>query len=259
MAEGVKRRVAAARLAVAFAAAGTIAGATAWARAGPPPPTASESALNSYLKLKLDSTNTKNGSLRFRDFHKGEIPSLDRFRKLQGTTERFKKVASRTFATESDLGAIKSELGGYIKMSEADSRYLKQSDPVVHGDGSVFSESRSIPAFAGKRDPVMGVPGLLTIEAENGKPPLFYVVNQTGAPPSHTACGGGGGGSIIGGSPAGVTQPGQHFHCPAGVEPATVQLFGEGPDPIVASLTVSAIPVGQTGDAQYTVQILVGT
>ena len=49
MAEKVKRRVAAARLAVAFVAAGTIAGAT-WAQAGPPP-TAESSAADIFAKL----------------------------------------------------------------------------------------------------------------------------------------------------------------------------------------------------------------
>jgi hypothetical protein len=264
MAERVKRRVAAARLAVAFVAAGTIAGA-AWAQAGPPPPTAQSSAVDVFLKANtVKSENIVNGSLFFKDFHKGEVPSLEQFQKLQLTTERFKKVADRRFAEGSELttvkgeiDSIKGELGTYVKSADADARYLKVSDPVVRGDGSVFSASKLI-TLVGKRVPVLEVPNLVTIEAENGKPTLFYVVNQTGGALTHTGCGGGGGGSI-GASPPGVLQPGKFFHCPAGGEPTIVQLFGQGGNPIVITLTVSAIPTGQGADAQYAVQILVGT
>jgi hypothetical protein len=132
MAENVKRRVAAARLAVAFAAAGTIAGVTAWAQASPPP-TAQESALNAYLKLKLDSSNIKNGSLLFEDFIKGEIPSGKQFKKLEASTGQFKKATNKSLSSikgelgdiKSQIGDIKSELGSYIKGEAADARYIK--------------------------------------------------------------------------------------------------------------------------------------
>jgi hypothetical protein len=252
--------VAAARLAVAFVAAGTIAGATAWAQAGPAP-TARSSAAGASLKANtIKSDDVINGSLLFKDFHKGEIPSLAQFNKLKATTARFSKAAGGRFAGKSDLatvkgevGAIKGELGSYLKSADADARYLKASDPVVHGQGSVFSETRLI-TVTGKRVPVMEVPGLLTVEAENGKPRLFYVTNQTGGPLTHTSCNNEG----PFGSPAGVVQPGQRFSCLTGAAPSSVQLFGEGASPIIATLTVSAIGVGPGEDAQYTAQILIG-
>src|SRR3954447_576563 len=168
MAERVKRRVAAARLAVAFVAAGTIAGA-AWAQAGPP--TAGSSASDIYAKSgDIKGTDIVNGSLFFKDFHKGQVPSLEQFQKLQLTGERFKKLANTRFADQGDLNVlkgeiatVKGELGSYVKSTEADARYLKVSDSVVRGDGSVFSASRLIPPFAGKRASVLEVPGLLAI------------------------------------------------------------------------------------------------
>jgi hypothetical protein len=250
--------VAAARLAVAFVAAGTIAGA-AWAQAGPPP-TAHSSAAGASLKADtIKSDDVLNGSLLFKDFHKGEVPSFAQFNKLKVTTERFSKAAGARFAGKSDLatvkgevGAVKGELGSYLKSADADARYLKTSDPVVRGQGSVFSETRLI-TVTGKRVLVMEVPGLLTVEAENGKPRLFYVTNQTGGPLTHTSCGEGPFGSA-----AGVVQPGQRFSCLTGDTPTSVQLFGEGANPIIATLTVSAIGVGPGEDAQYTAQILIG-
>jgi hypothetical protein len=272
VAETVKRRVAAARLAVAFVAAGTIAGA-AWAQAGPPPITAESSAADISAKLGeikgefVDSKNVVNGSLLFKDFHKGQIPSLEQFQKLKLATERYQKAADGRFAETSDLATVKGDvdavkgvLGSYVKSTEADARYLKASESVVRGNGSVFSGSRPIPPFGGKRASVMEVPGLLAIEAENWKPRLFYVVNQTGGALTHTGCGGGGG--TFGASP-GVIPPGKSFHCPVLEEPVTIQLVGEGPNPTIVTLTVSAVAVGQpqegqVQEAQYTAQILVG-
>jgi hypothetical protein len=130
---------------------------------------------------------------------------------------------------------------------------------VVRGEGSVFSESRLI--SVGKRAPVMEVPGFIAVEAENGKPRLVYVVNRSGGALTHTGCGGSTGGSTFG-AQAATLQPGKFFHCQTGEEePLTVQLFGEGPNPPVATLTVSSIPIpiGQGPDAQYTAQILIGT
>jgi hypothetical protein len=242
--------VAAARLAVAFVAAGTIVGAAAWAQAGPPPAARSSAAGASLKANTIKSDDVVNGSLLFKDFHKGEVPSFAQFNKLRASTERFSKAAGERFAGKGDLatvkgevGAIKGELGGY----------LKTSDPVVHGRGSVFSETRLI-TVTGKRVPVMEVPGLVTIEAENGKPHLFYVTNQSGGPLTHTSCNEGPFGSA-----AGAVQPGEHFSCLTGDTPTSVQLFGEGAGPIIATLTVSAIGVGPDEAAQYTAQIVVGT
>jgi hypothetical protein len=240
-------------------AAGTI-GAGTWAQAGPPPPAAGSSAVDVFLKANsVKSENVVNGSLFFKDFHKGEVPSLD-----QLTTARFNKAAGGRFAEAGELATVKGEvdsirgdLGSYVKSAEADARYLKLSDSVVRGDGSVFSASRLIPPFAGKRASVMEVPGLLAIEAENGTPRLGYVVNETGGPLFHTACGDSAGGGGFNTGP-GVVQPGQHFHCQVEAAPVTIQLFGEGADPLVVTLTFSSLELGQTGEANYTAQILVG-
>ena len=272
MAESVRRRVAAARLAVAFVAAGTIAGATAWASAGPPPPQAEPSAVDVFSKHKIDSSDVKNGSLVFEDFKSGEIVSSDLFVKYKKQITDFKQdvkgdvagikgelgtVKLEVDGLQTEVSGIKGELGTYVKGEQADARYLKISDPVVRGDGSVFSESRLIPPFAGKRATVMDVPGLLAIEAENGTPRLAYVVNRTGGPLTHTGCGGGGGST--GNSPAGVVQPGKFFHCAVEGVPLTIQFFGEGADPLVITLTFSSLELGQTGEANYTAQIVVGT
>ena len=97
MAENVKRRVAAARLAVAFVAATTIAGAAAWAQAGPPP-VAQSSASDIFAKLGdikgeyVDSGNIDDGSLLYKDFQKGQIPSFKVFDKLD---ESFVKLRKR--------------------------------------------------------------------------------------------------------------------------------------------------------------------
>jgi hypothetical protein len=158
------------------------------------------------------------------------------------------------------VSEIKGELGTYVKSADADARYLKQSDAVVRGDGSVFSDSRLIPPFAGTRPTVLDVPGLIAVEAESGKPPLFYVVNRSAGPLTHTACE-----ANLTGAAEGVIQPGQFFHCQVSVnqlghlETSTVQLFSEGPEPVVITLTVSIIPVGQAKDQQYTAQALIGS
>src|ERR1041385_5054445 len=141
MAENVKRRVAAARLAVAFVAAGTIAGATAWAQAGPPP-TAQSSASDIFAKIGdikgefVDSANVDDGSLLFTDFKAGQIPSIKMFDKLDGSFFKYKKavnsfkydVKNELGDVNGDIGTIKGELPSYIKMSEADSRYIKMND-----------------------------------------------------------------------------------------------------------------------------------
>ena len=191
----------------------------------------------------IKSENVVNGSLFFKDFHKGEVPSFEQFQKLQRTSERFNKAAGARFAGASELrtvkgevGAIKGELGSYLKSADADARYLKTSDPVVHGEGSVFSETRLI-TVTGKRVPVMEVPGLVTVEAENGKPRALLRDQPDRRPADPHAIAAEG----PFGSAAGVVQPGQHFSCLTGDAPSSVQLFGEGANPIVATLNVSAI------------------
>src|SRR6478735_6760332 len=116
MAESVKRRVAAARLAVAFVAAGTIAGATAWAQAGPPP-TAQSSASDIFAKIGdikgefVDSANVENGSLLFKDFKTGQVPSLGQFAKLDQSFFKYKKAVNNfKYDIKGELGDVNGDI-----------------------------------------------------------------------------------------------------------------------------------------------------
>src|SRR6188472_100966 len=153
MAESVKRRVAAARLAVAFVAAGTIAGATAWAQAGPPP-TAQSSASDIFAKLgdiKINSSNIIDGSLKLQDFHRGEVAAFDAFSKYKKATNQYKKATNATLGhikgelgdVNGDISTIKGELGSYVKTTDADARYIKMNDAIM-GDGSVFTATQAL-------------------------------------------------------------------------------------------------------------------
>jgi hypothetical protein len=251
MAENVKRRVAAARLAVAFVAAGTIAGAATWAQASPAQ-TAKESVLVSSLKIKLDSSNIKNGSLLFEDFIKGEVASGKQFKKLDSSVTHFKKATNKSISTiKGEIGDIKSQLGSYVKGEAADARYLKLTDAVVRGDGSVFTATGQ--SQAGKPAVrLTEVPSMFTVDAAG---PVITITNTSGGPLTHSACTNVQGASI----PAGVLQAGASLSC-AGDTAQTVQLIsaaGAGGGPHVATLNFSSI-TPQGGASQNTVQILIG-
>lgn len=230
MAESIKRRVAAARLAVAFVAAGTIAGATAWAQASPP------SAKESILVSSTKGIKT-------------EVPSFKMFDKLNDSFFKFKKAESSYKATikgelgniKSDVSTIKGELPGYIKMSDADSRYIKMNDAIM-GDGSVFTGTQAVPKGA---SPVTlaDIPGQVGVEATDTQ---FKITNQSGGNLTHTACGVGGAG--------GTLAPGATLTCASGEQAATVQ-FVNG-DGHVITLNFSNVAL-QNG-SQATVQILIG-
>jgi hypothetical protein len=256
MAENVKRRVAAARMAVAFVAAGTIAGATAWAQAGPPP-TADSSALNAYLKLKLDSSNIKNGSLLFADFIKGEVASGKQFKKLDSSVDSFKKAVKTRFSSikgeigdiKSQIGDIKSQLGSYIKGEAADARYIKLSDAVIRGDGSVFTDTASLGATSQER--VFSIAGLVDVDAVNGPSPHMLIANTSGGTLTHSDCGAN--------SPAGTIAPGGTLMCDVGTDTTTMQLFTGGATPIVATLSFSSFTPPSGGqNTQFVSQILIG-
>jgi len=253
MAESVKRRVAAARLAVAFVAAGTIAGAAAWAQASPAQ-TAKESILISSSKIKLDSSNIKNGSLLFQDFIKGEVPSGKQFKKLESSFDSFKQTTDASLATikgeassikaevstiKAEVSTIKGELGSYIKSSEADARYIKLSDDVVRGDGSVFTASTLYP---GKLTQVLDIPNLISVSIFGAD---FRIANNSGSPMTHTSCAPGGNGTIAAGA---------QLVCTGSSTSDTVQLIGAGGQ--VLTLSFSAIQL-QSGTLD-TVQILIG-
>jgi hypothetical protein len=263
MAESVKRRVAAARLAVAFVAAGTIAGASAWAQASPPP-TAKSSILVSSYKLKLDSANIKNGSLLFQDFKAGEVVSEDSFLKFKSQMSSFKydiknqisSIKGELGGVETQIGDIKAAQGSFIKSSDADARYLKLDASVVSGDGSVHTATGQ--QKGSEQLLLLDLPGAVKVMGLQGN--KIQITNNSAGPLTHTACPSGVQGGTV---PAGVLDPGASLTCDGSVSellPA-VQLIGTGAKPIVMTLNFSSIdtaPPGSAGPSQDTVQILIG-
>jgi hypothetical protein len=264
MAEKVKRRVAAARLAVAFVAAGTIAGATAWAQAGPPPPTAEESA--AYLKSpKVTGDDVVNGSLFLKDFHKGEVASSDAFLKYKKATTIFKKSTNANiFNIKGELSNIKGELGdikldidtvkgelvsGYLKSVDADSRYLKLSDAVVRGDGSVFNAIKEVSNSQQVLVPLISVPGMIDVAILSGEQDI-RITNTGSSDLLFSACSG----ALNGGT----LQPGQSVTCNISAQSEVMQLIGAGGGSTVATLNFSALPAVQVNATKYIIAILVG-
>jgi hypothetical protein len=245
MAESVKRRVAAARLAVAFVAAGTIAGATAWAQADPPPPVAQSSARGQHIKkatLQLKSENIVDGSLLFKDFKKFEVPSYKHFQKVELDWRSYKKATLSDISTiKGEIGDIKSQLGSYIKGESKD--FIKSSEDVVRGKGSVFTATQALSTGS---DPVtlLSLPNLIKVE---GTDLLIEVTNTSNGELSHSACGQG--------SSVGILQPGESFSCASGAHSETVQLIVAGQ---VMTLNFSILPLGVVNASQATVQILIG-
>ena len=189
MAESVKRRVAAARLAVAFVAAGTIAGASAWASASPPPPVAQTSAKGEHIKKATltvrHSDQVVNGSLLFEDFKKGEVASGKHFAKVEIQFKKHKATVNKSLSTiKGEIGDIKSQIDG-IKgelstIKGESSSYLKVTDDVVRGDGSVFSADITVGAEAVD---VFNAPSMFTVDATG---PVITITNTSSSPLSHT-------------------------------------------------------------------------
>jgi hypothetical protein len=243
MAESVKRRVAAARLAVAFVAAGAIAGTTAWAQAGSSPPTARSSALQD--RIQIDSSNIKNKSLLYQDFKSGQVPSMKQFIKFEKQFASFRKAVGRryypkvqidrTFAKLADLDHFKVEIEGL---------YLKNTDSVLRGDGSVHTATGY--QTGGSSIQLLSLPGALTVEGIGNA--QLKITNDGSAPLTVTACTAGAGG--------GVLDPGKSMACDAGPTAQTVQLIDKA-TPKIMTLNYSAIADGG-GGTQDTVQILIG-
>jgi hypothetical protein len=256
MAEKVKRRVAAARMAVAFVAAGTIAGA-AWAQGAPP--TAHPSAVDVFIK----GENVVNGSLFFEDFHKREVPSFRQYVKFKGAETRFNKLTNKSIATikgelstvKADLGAVKTEVNtikgelvsGYLKTTDADSRYLKLSDDVVRGDGSVFTASKAVNPQVQTPTLLAEVPGMFTVDALG---PTIRITNTSGGDLGHSACGN---------TPAGTLKANDPpLQCVADTSTESIQFFSWGRE-IAATVSFSSLAVPNGGGTvQDTVQILIG-
>jgi hypothetical protein len=252
MAENIKRRVAAARLAVAFVAAGTIAGATAWAQAGPPP-TAHSSAYDAFYKPdSIKSKNIVNGSLLFQDFKAGEVVSGDAFFKYKKAETSFKKAVNNfkydingnLDAIKGELGAIKGELPAYIKMSDADARYIKMNDAIM-GDGSVFTASK---AFAANTlIGLLNVPNLVSVDALPGGDAV-QITNIGGNDLTHSDCKTPAGGQ----SGGGTLKPGESLSCATGEHTDVMQLIGGSGGSEVVTLNFTKI------SGNITVQVLIG-
>src|SRR6478672_9239097 len=185
MAESVKRRVADARLAVAFVAAGTIAGATAWAQASPPP-TAQSSASDIFAKIgDIKGEQIADHSLKYEDFVKGQVPSFKMFEKLNESFYRYKKANNAfKYDVNGDLNTIKGELPSYIKMSDADARYIKMNDAIM-GDGSVFTASKAF--AANSLIGLLNVPNLVSVDALAGGGGV-QITNIGGNDLTHSDC-----------------------------------------------------------------------
>jgi len=246
MAESVKRRVAAARLAVAFVAAGTIAGATAWAQAGPPPPTAQSSAYDAFYKPNTIKTqNVVNGSLLFQDFKPGEVVSGDAFFKYKKAETAFKKAVNAfkydakvdIANVNGDLNTIKGELGSFVKAGDA-----------IMGDGSVLTATKAF--AANSLTGLLNVPNLVSVEALAGGGGV-QITNVGGNDLTHSACEppAGGPGS------AGTLKPGESLSCATGEHTDVMQLVGGSG---VTTLNFSSLPAVQAGARQYIIAILVG-
>jgi hypothetical protein len=231
MAESVKRRVAAARLAVAFVAAGTIAGAGAWASASPAPEAHSSAyklkapSFKAFQKLNDSFFKFKKADTAFKSSIKGELGGV------QGDVNTIK----------GEVNAIKGELPGYIKMSDADARYIKMNQAIM-GDGSVFTGTQAISKGA-PAVTLADVPGQLKVEATDTQ---FKITNESGSPLTHTACGvGAAGGSLA---------PGASLTCTSREQADTLQ-FVNGDGHVV---TLNFSNVATQAGSQATVQILVG-
>lgn len=230
MAESVKRRVAAARLAVAFVAAGTIAGASAWASASPP---------SSKDNILVSSTKGA----------KVQVPTFKMYEKLNDSFFKFKKaensfnrnIKGELSSVNGDISAIKGDLPGYIKMSEADSRYIKMNQAIL-GDGSVFTATQALP----KGTPAVTlstVPGQLQVDATDQQ---FTITNQSGGNLAHSSC--------TAGVPGGTLAPGGTLTCATGNQAETLQFVNGDGHVITLNFSNVALPNG----SQATVQILVG-
>jgi hypothetical protein len=271
MAESVKRRVAAARLAVAFVAAGTIAGASAWASASPPPPLAQTSATakGEHIKKAIltvrHSDQVVNGSLLFEDFKKGEIVAFKEFQKVEIHLKKQDSYLNKSLSSiKGEVGDIKSQIDGIkgeisgIKgeissIKGESSSYLKVTDDVMRGDGSVLTASAAVGA---QKVVLLDAPGMFTVDATGSTVTLR---NTSGAPLSHTSCKNGQGTL----EPAGTLAAGGTLSCDvSGGTAQTLQVIGGGVGGgphVAATVNVSQIPAASVGaDPTITVQILIG-
>jgi hypothetical protein len=173
------------------------------------------------------------------------------FDQLDGAFSKYKKavnnfkydVKNELGDVNGDISTIKGELGSYIKLSDADSRYIKMNDAIM-GDGSVFTAIKD----AGGQDPVpiVSVPNLVTVDALPAEQQI-KVTNTSGGNLTYSQCAGLNGGGIM--------APGESVSCATGDQADVMQLIGGS---AVTTLNFSSLPAVQAGERQYIIAILVG-
>lgn len=228
MAQYVRRQVASVQLSIAAGVLGVLAG-LGLGRGSQPPQVDAQQAANRVITI--NGSNIVDGSVAFRDLNRKSIRQhiylkLDadkRYLKIRDADARFHKL-------------ITNELGGYIKLGEADSRYLKldalngylkladaEAEFVKHetladyikgteadarfvdGDGSVLTGSQLVDS--GKKT-LLTVPKALSVEAATdgqGRGAVVTLTNLTSSVLEYvsnakTAAGGDAHGSIDQGS-----------------------------------------------------------
>ena len=234
MAEQVKRRVTAARIAVAFAAAGVIAGAAATATGAP--------ARDEIPNNAIGTQEIKNDSLLWKDFKDGEVYSKDQvagtFLKIDDAAKKFLKIddANVKFLKIDGTAANSAKLGG-----------LSAGD-FVQGDGSVFTGTAAL--VQGQVEQLVSLDKMFAVEIDNesGTPDLKLHRSPDG-PPSISFAFDGGGGTLDAGTPT-ATIP---FDGSADTEVVQI-LIGDA----VGTLTISVVPKSGGGELQAFAQILIG-
>ena len=221
-----------------------------------------------FSKHKIDSSDVKNGSLVFEDFKSGEIVSSDLFVKYKKQITDFKQdvkgdvagikiqqtsikgelgdIKTSVDSVKGDVASIKGELSSYLKNADADARYLKVTDAVVRGDGSVFTATT--PASGQNPVPILSVPGLIAVDALPAEQQI-RIKNVGGNALAYSQC--------VGLQSGGVLAPNQSVNCAVDDETDVMQLIGVS-SPEMVTLNFTFFPAIQAGSGLYTTQILVG-
>jgi hypothetical protein len=258
MAEYVERKVTAARLSVALAIAAMLGGLAARdSSAGAATP--AKGAQPHLAEGSITSAEIKDHSLLFQDIKAGELFSKAQvnrtFLKISDAKSQYLPLnqAADIFAK---IGNLAAAFDAFLKIEDANKTFLKIEDAksqFVNGDGKVMT---GFEPSTGAAVPVLNVPGMVLAEglpAVQGN--LQTRLTNEGTTNLHYAAGGG----AAGGGGAGVIPPGKTqtiLISGQGGGSVTVQLISEGSPPAVGTLTVGAIPAGQT--TNFSAQILIG-
>jgi hypothetical protein len=229
MAEYAERKLRNAKLSVALAVAAILGGLAA--RDQTAQATGAEKGAEPHL-APITSAEIKNSSLLFKDFKAGQIYSDNE------VNHKFLKIedANNTF--------VKGDLANntFLKIEDAKNQF-------VQGAGSVFTGFEALNGNGSA--PILELLGMVRAEGviAAGQNAIQARLTNLGTTPLHYATGG----------TAGVIAPTQGVLiglAPNGGGGSTVQLISEGSPPEIATLTLSAIPAGQT--TNFSGQALLG-